>query len=57
MAVGGIRHLWRRASASTGGAIWWNVCYQRGLPRLVYLVFQWTIQLNMYSLAFYQLLS
>ena len=36
MALGGIRHLWRLASASTGGASRWRVCYQRGLPRLVF---------------------
>ena len=24
------------ASASTGGASWWRVCYKRGLPRLVF---------------------
>ena len=35
MALGGIRQLWRLASASTGGASWWMFCYQRGLPRLV----------------------
>ena len=36
MALGGIRHLWRLASASTGGASRWRVCYQWGLPRLVW---------------------
>ena len=36
MALGGIHHLWRLASASTGGASWWRVCYQRALPRLVF---------------------
>ena len=27
--LGGIRHLWRLAIASTGGASQWRVCYQR----------------------------
>ena len=27
---------WRLASASTGGASRWRVCYQRGLPRLAF---------------------
>ena len=35
MALGGIRPMWRLASASTGGASRWKVCYQRGRPRLV----------------------
>ena len=36
MALGGIHHLWKLASASTGEASRWRVCYQQGLPRLVF---------------------
>ena len=51
MTLGGICHLWRLASASTGGAHRWRVCYQWGLPRLVFLGVPYSWKINLTSIG------
>ena len=35
----GLFEIWRSAIGQSGGAVRWRVCYQRGLPRLVFIMF------------------